>query len=110
MKNNRNTFWAVRHGDLYVTKVDSIPKDLPKKINTELLEGEVSGHVHRLSGGIVYQEQPTLANNFLLGYFEIETETPLSHEEHETIMLPPGKYKFMQQREYDPQENRAVID
>jgi hypothetical protein len=103
-------FNAYRHGDLMIIPVQSIPEGLPIKTNTELLEGESSGHVHRLSGGTVYATEPTLDNNFLLGYFKIEEETPLSHEEHETITLPPGQYKFLQQREYDPQENRRVID
>lgn len=103
-------FKAYRHGDLIVIPVDSIPVGLQKKDNTELLEGETSGHVHKLNGGIVYKDNPTAENNFLLGYFEIKKETPLSHEEHETIILQPGKYKFMSQREYDPQENRRVID
>lgn len=103
-------FIAYRHGDLMVMPVDSIPPGLTKKTNTELLEGEVSGHIHRLHGGTVYAEVPTEANKFLLGYFELETETPLTHEEHKTIMLPPGKYKFLSQREYDPQENRRVVD
>jgi len=101
---------AYRHGDLLLIPVDSIPEGLPKKDNTELLEGEISGHVHRLNGGTVYAETPTIANDFLLGFFEIPTETEVTHEEHETIVLPPGKYKFYSQREYDPQENRRVID
>lgn len=104
------TFKAYRHGDLFIAPVDSIPEGLPKKNNTELLEGEISGHVHRLGGGTVYMEQPTQVNNFLLGYFEIPVETPLSHEEHKTILLPPGKYKFMAQREYDVLGDRQVID
>ena len=105
-----NQFKAYRHGDLMIIPVDSIPEGLPKKNNTELLEGETSGHVHRLSGGTVYTTEPTINNNFLLGYFTIEKPTPLSHEEHETITLPACNYKFIQQREYDPQENRRVID
>ena len=101
---------AYRHGDLYIMPVDAIPEGLEKKKNTELLEGESSGHVHRLNGGTVYAEIPTVQNGFLLGFFEIPTETEVTHEEHKTIILPPGKYKFYSQREYDPQENRRVID
>lgn len=101
---------AYRHGDLMVVPVQSIPKGLFLKKNTELLEGEVTGHVHRLHAGKVWSIEPTEENNFLLGYFELAETTPLTHEEHETIELPPGKYKFMAQREYDPQEIHQVAD
>lgn len=99
-----------RHGDLLIMPVELIPKGLSPKKDTVLLEGEASNHFHRLGGGTVFKEEPRINNNFLLGYFEIPTETPLTHEEHKTIILPPGKYKFMSQREYDPQANRRVID
>jgi hypothetical protein len=100
----------IRHGDLLLLQINEIPENLPKKDNTVLLEGEASNHFHRLGGGTVYEVEPTLENNFTLGYFEIQVETPLTHEEHETIILNPGKYKFMSQREYDPQANRRVLD
>lgn len=102
---------AYRHGDLIIIPVDTIPKNLPKKTDTVLLEGEATGHFHRLNGGTVYTESPTIENHFSLGYFEVEKDTNLIHEEHSTIVLKPGKYHFYSQREYDPQESeRRVID
>ena len=99
-----------RHGDLMIMSVDSIPKNLPIKPDTILLEGEASNHFHRLDGGVVYSITPTIENNFNLGYFELKEEAKLSHEEHDTIVLAPGKYKFFAQREYDEIEDRRVID
>ena len=99
-----------RHGDLLITQVDSIPSGLPKKKDTVLLEGEASGHFHRLHGGLVLEEKPTQENNYLLGYFELEKDTELTHEEHGTITLTPGKYRFFGQREYDPVQEHRVID
>lgn len=101
-------FW--RHGDLLVMQVDAIPEGLTKKKDTVLLEGEASNHFHRLHGGVVFAETPTKDNNYNLGYFELKESTNLTHEEHDTIVLSPGKYKFFAQREYDEQEERRVID
>jgi hypothetical protein len=101
---------TIRHGDLLIIQVDSIPDGLPKKENTILLEGESTNHFHRLRGGTVYAERPTRDNNYLLGFFELEKDTELTHEEHKTIVLNPGKYKFLSQREWDELEERRVID
>jgi hypothetical protein len=100
----------IRNGDLLIVQVDSIPKGLTQKKDTILLEGEATNHFHRLSGGTVFSEIPTLENNWSLGFFDLETETELTHEEHKTIKLKPGKYHFYSQREYDPQMERRVLD
>ena len=99
-----------RHGDLLLYPVDSIPEGLPVKKDTVLLEGEVTNHFHRLNGGTVFAEKPTQENTYLLGYFELEKDTNLTHEEHGTIVLTPGKYKFLAQREYDSVAEHQVRD
>ena len=100
----------LRHGDVLVEKVESIPEGLSKKKDTVLLEGEASGHYHRLHGGTVFAEKPTQENNYNLGYFNLEEATELTHEEHGTIVFTPGKYKFYSQREYDPIQEHRVVD
>lgn len=99
-----------RQGDVLIQLVEAIPKGLPQKDRTTLLEGETSGHWHELKGGTVLEVSPTQENNYNLGYFELTEETELVHPEHDTIVLAPGKYKFFAQREYDEQEERQVID
>lgn len=99
-----------RHGDVLIERVDTVPDGLQKKKDTILLEGEASGHFHRLHGGVVFAEKPTQENNYNLGYFNLEADTELTHEEHGTIVLSPGKYKFYSQREYDPVQEHRVID
>jgi len=99
-----------RHGDVFIEKIEALPKKLKKKGNNVLLVGEVTGHNHRLQGGVIYEEQPTKENLWLAGYFQIEAPTEVTHEEHKTIILNPGIYKFHHQREYDEQEERVVID
>ena len=34
----------------------------------------------------------------------------VTHDEHATIMLPPGAYRVIRQREYAPEEVRYVAD
>ena len=45
-------------------------------------------------------------------YVRVETETPLRHEEHKEILLPPGEYRvgFVQEYDHLAEEARAVID
>jgi len=100
----------IRHGDLLIEKIDSIPEGLPLKGNSILLEGEITNHFHKLKKGKVFTIEPTRNNNYNLGYFELDSITPLTHEEHKTIELQPGKYKFYQQREWDELEERRVQD
>ena len=100
----------IRHGDLLIEQVDSIPSGLEKKKDTILLEGEASNHFHRLHGGIVFAEKPTIQNDYSLGFFELDEATELTHEEHGTIELQKGKYHFYCQREYDELQERRVID
>lgn len=98
-----------RHGDLLIEKVSGNPKG-NKKDNNILLEGEASGHIHVLSRGSVYAINPTKENNYLMGYFEVEENAQITHQEHAPIELEKGIYKFYRQREYDEIEDRMVID
>lgn len=108
-----NEVKAIRHGDCLIMKIDSIPTTgVSKKSNNNLLEGETTGHAHRLNGGniMVCDEEPTAQNNYRVGYFELDKETNLTHEEHSTITLEPGIYTWFSQREYDAVEEHRVLD
>ncbi len=102
-----------RHGDLLIIKDKQIKKINHKKVKENfLLEGEVTGHAHRINGAEIFKSivEANKDNDYYLGFFDIKKEGALTHEEHKTIILTPGTYKFYQQREYDEQEERAVID
>lgn len=43
------------------------------------------------------------------GYRDVEG-VALEHEEHSTIVIPPGNYQVIRQREYHPLEIRQVSD
>ncbi len=88
---------TVRHGDLIIVKCDSIPKEAKKQKGTVLLDGEVTGHAHRLETKTVdVFEQDGVK------FFALKEMTALVHEEHKTIELQPGIYKTSRMREFDP--------
>lgn len=94
-----------RQGDLLIVKVDSFPKDVVKRDNRVLAEGEATGHMHELDKGEVYEKDGTL-------YFKVEenTTTTLNHPEHKAVAFEPGAYKVIRQREYEPRGWRHVAD
>ena len=96
-----------RHGDVIIVPVDSIPSDARKRPSAVLARGEATGHSHRLvaaDGVAVFDHAGT-------GYFSVEAEAAdLVHDEHATIRVPKGAYRFWLQREYSPKEIRRVID
>lgn len=87
------------------------PENVPsgvKELKTNIVqEGEHTGHAHRLQGDgfVLYQKDRTK-------YLRVLTATPLTHEEHEEIVLPPGTYRTAIVREYDhfDEEAREVLD
>lgn len=95
----------IRQGDLYFAKVNKLPKGAVARKNNHILEGETSGHIHRLSSQVpsVYDYQSEV-------FVSVIEPTPLIHEEHGTITVEPGVYKITRQREYSPAENRRVLD
>lgn len=69
-------------------------------------EGEVTGHAHRLSSekSVVFGDGPDRV---------IETDgDTLTHEEHDVIELPPGKYNtgIVQEWNHFEEEARRVED
>jgi hypothetical protein len=102
-----------RQGDVLIQAVDNIPKKT-KKVKREhgqliLAHGEVTGHCHAIideSAELVTAEQA--AELYLLVHGT--DPVALTHQEHATIMLPPGKYEVLRQLEYAPEQIRQVAD
>ena len=102
-----------RHGDILLLPVDKMPGKT-KAVRRQhgrlvLAEGEVTGHAHVIedqAAKLVTADQA--AELYLLVH---GTEpVSLTHEEHRTILVPPGQYRVMRQVEYTPEELRAVAD
>jgi hypothetical protein len=91
--------WMVRHGDLLLEKIETMPTGMQEKKTRVLLDGEVTGHAHRLDcdskQAAIYEKEGVV-------YIHVVKESPLVHEEHRTIVLPPGDYQMTRQREWNP--------
>jgi hypothetical protein len=94
----------IRHGDVQIVKVDSIPKDVKKLNRKELAYGEVTGHAHRIDIGELFETK----NGEL--YLKVKNLSKVSHEEHKTITLEPGCYRVSIKRQYTPTGWENVAD
>ena len=102
----------IQQGDVIIESVDTIPSDAKtgklKAGNIILAEGETTGHAHRISDveGVVFREKDGMF------YLVNKEELTVNHEEHKTVVIPPGIWRVRKVREYDhfAEEARAVAD
>jgi len=94
-----------RQGDLLILPISSLPDGINPKENRVLAEGEVTGHFHELTGGLVYTKNESL-------FFEVpqDSEVILTHPQHNPLIFTPGTYEVIRQREYRPEGWRHVSD
>jgi hypothetical protein len=100
-----------RQGDVLVVAVDAIPGSA-KIVDRDrglvvLAYGEVTGHAHAIADPRA--ELLEVEGDQYLRVAEGDGVS-LSHEEHDTIVLPPGEYQVVRQREYKPEAPRRVAD
>ena len=93
---------TIRQGDVLLMKIDKLPETSVEKDNV-LARGEATGHSHKIMNGKVLQLNSQQ-------YVVVEKEAILEHEEHDNIEIPQGIYEVRIQREYNPIENRQVMD
>ena len=94
-----------RQGDVWIELIDDSSAILDQsKKQVTLALGEATGHHHTL-----HCDKPI---RFDAGLTCVELKTPgrLTHQEHATIVLPPGRYRVLRQREYSPEAIRNVAD
>jgi hypothetical protein len=105
----------IRQGDVLLIPVTTTPNNTrPVKRDrgrVVLAYGEITGHAHTITDKdvrLVTSEQAQELRTWLL----VETEKPaaLTHEEHDTLLVPPGAYEVRIQREYSPEAIRNVAD
>ena len=93
-----------RQGDLLFVRQPTRPEDATIRQSNVIVEGETTGHAHRLAEGSIL-ETP---NGAL--YLDVTHTTQVVHEEHGPITLDPGLWLVVRQREYSPGAIRTVID
>ncbi|GCE31159.1 hypothetical protein KDA_66430 [Dictyobacter alpinus] len=89
-----------RQGDVLFVKVADLPDALVERRTDILVEGEATGHAHRLTTGQSWQSNAgQLFLSAVLG-------SKIVHEEHAPIELEPGYWQVIRQREYSPKAFR----
>lgn len=97
-----------RQGDVLFKEVKLIPKGEHKKRATgHILEGEATGHIHRIAE-LDQAEVLECGEGLFLSVGEAGVS--IIHEEHHTINLPAGTFEVIRQREYQPDSIRNVLD
>lgn len=79
-----------------------------KRPNGHILEGEVTGHIHRI-GDLDAAEVFECGEGLYLNVTE-EGGVSIVHEDHGDIKLPMEHYEVVRQREYSPDAIRNVAD
>jgi hypothetical protein len=95
-----------RQGDVLLIAVDAIPARAVPVARDQgevvLAYGEVTGHRHAIAEP--HAELLTLPDEEIERRFLriVGEQAQLTHEEHDSITLPPGSYQVVRQREYVP--------
>ncbi len=97
-----------RQGDVLIRRIDSLPEQKAvRRQSGNILEGEATGHIHRV-------EDQTKAEVLEVGdalYLHVGSDgVRVIHEEHGPIVLPPGYFEIVRQREYSLEAIRDVSD
>lgn len=97
-----------QQGDVLIKRIEKLPDDV-KGVKQEgsrviLAEGEHTGHAHAISSPNAHLFE---WNEKL--YLEATTEVEIKHEEHKTVIIPPGIYEIDRVREYDHFEEVARV-
>ncbi len=93
-----------RQGDILLISIPQLPTGCRKTKSKIILQGELTGHCHRITNGIVYH----LGSDQL--FVQIDEPSSLIHDEHAPIELPVGIYRVIRQQEYVGNQPRKVMD
>jgi hypothetical protein len=95
-----------RQGDVLLLKVDDVPTQAepePRGGRIVLAEGEVTGHAHAIE-----EHDARVFTHDGQRYLLTRSRAQLIHEEHAPIEVPPGAYRVIIQREYEPDPIRSI--
>lgn len=105
----------IRQGDVLLVPVTAFPPDVRlvarENGRAVLAHGEVTGHHHSISHPDVTLVTRQEADELRM-WLTVTAPGPveLEHQEHSTLLVPPGLYEVRRQREYSPEEIRRVAD
>jgi hypothetical protein len=94
-----------RQGDLLFICQETRPEaDLTARQSNVILAGEATGHAHRLTAGTILEAPDGTL------YLDLPYTAKVVHEEHNPLILDPGLWLVVRQREYSPEAIRTVED
>jgi hypothetical protein len=104
----------LRQGDVLLVPVERLPKGaVPVKSSERrlvLAVGETTGHAHVVAGphARLFAAGPWTSTSRRTRFLVVDGEpATLVHEEHDPVTVPPGNYRVVRQREYEPQPRRS---
>jgi len=99
----------MRQGDVLFIKRDHIPVDTKRYLSPKkdkiIVEGEATGHAHRLQGNADLLSG--IGNDMFVHVFD---DAEVVHEEHGTVELDEGIWEVIRQKEYALGGSRTVAD
>lgn len=114
---NKNVFVQ---GDVPALKLSALPEGAKLAKSRIVAYGEVTGHHHTINGGTCYDVETDIAGKLFRGVCVVVADgetaemTHNSGGEHDVIEMTPGVWFIpapgQQQREYDGENERRVLD
>ena len=105
---------ALRQGDVLLIpariggKTKGVKRDAGRVV---LAYGEVTGHAHAILSPDCQLVTAADAEDLRMWLLVTAPEpVELVHEEHATVLIPPGEYQVIRQVEYAPEALRNVAD
>ena len=110
-----NSIKLWRQGDILIQKIEKIPAEAVPHKGKMLAEGSATGKRHKFSQRAKVKLFKSKSTRQPEGMFELFAEVKsdseeILHPEHGTITLETGFYRIWPQREYTPNQVRAVFD
>lgn len=99
-----------RQGDVLFKSVKQIPQGGKVRKSGHILEGEATGHIHKIASAQLAEAEVFECGAGLFISVSVEGGVSIVHEDHQTLVLPPGNYEIVRQREYSPEKIRNVQD
>lgn len=103
---NTNGFGV--QGDVPIVRRDALPAGCKPVKGNILRDGEVTGHHHIVDASVEKFQLYTSPTGEL--WMELFADVAIRHQEHGTLIMPPGVYVIPEQVEYDGAEERRVLD
>lgn len=98
---------VIRQGDVYIILNREKPVSAKKREDKTVAYGEVTGHHHSFLETDTVEVFGELAGT---QWIVVEEESSLTHQEHDTHVIPVGTHEVRIQREYTPEKIRRVLD